>query len=440
MGVDVVADCDFAAFIGLDWAEQKHVLALQDVQSGRIQVGEIEHTPEAVDVWAMELSQRYQERPIAVALEQVRGSLVFMLTKYKHLVIFPIHPATLANYRKSFRPSGAKGDPNDAGLLLDLLTRHREKLRRINPDTTETRTLRFLVEERRKLVNERIRFSQRLNSHLKLYFPQVLNWFCNIGSQIAEEFLERWPTLEAVQRAKAKTLERFFADHNSRSPEKIKTRLEEIRRAVTATHDAAVITASSSAALSLVRILREMRVAISSYDAQIERLAQAHPDFLIFDSFPGAGAAMAPRLIAAFGTCRDRYQTAHEIQCYSGIAPVLESSGKQHWVHYRWSCPKFLRQTFHEWALHSMASSTWARTYYQQQRSKGKSHHAAVRALAFKWIRILFRCWQDRRLYDPALYETARQSRLREPADPTSPVNIEWKTRAGFSKLSRASS
>ena len=440
MGVDVVADCDFAAFIGLDWAEQKHVLALQDVQSGRIQVGEIEHTPEAVDVWAMELSQRYQERPVAVALEQVRGSLVFMLTKYKHLVIFPIHPATLANYRKSFRPSGAKGDPKYAGLLLDLLTRHREKLRRINPDTTETRTLRFLVEERRKLVNERIRFSQRLNSHLKLYFPQVLSWFCNIGAQIAEEFLERWPTLEAVQRAKAKTLERFFADHNSRSPEKIKTRLEEIRRAVTATHDAAVITASSSAALSLVRILREMRVAISSYDAQIERLAQAHPDFLIFDSFPGAGAAMAPRLIAAFGTCRDRYQTAHEIQCYSGIAPVLESSGKQHWVHYRWSCPKFLRQTFHEWALHSMASSTWARIYYQQQRSKGKSHHAAVRALAFKWIRILFRCWQDRRLYDPALYETARQSRLREPADPTSPVNIEWKTRAGFSKLSRASS
>ena len=393
MGVDVVADGDFAAFIGLDWAEQKHVLALQDVQSGQFQVGEIEHTPEAVDTWAMELSHRYQERPIAVALEQVRGSLVFMLTKYKHLVIFPIHPATLANYRKSFRPSGAKGDPNDAGLLLDLLTRHREKLRRINPDTTETRTLRFLVEERRKLVNERIRFSQRLNSHLKLYFPQVLNWFCNMGSQIAEEFLERWPTLEAVQRAKAKTLERFFADHNSRSPEKIKTRLEEIRSAITATHDAAVITASSSSALSLVRILREMRVAISSYDVQIERLAQTHPDFLIFDSFPGAGAAMAPRLIAAFGTCRDRYQTAHEIQCYSGIAPVLESSGKQHWVHYRWSCPKFLRQTFHEWALHSMPSSTWARTYYQQQRCKGKSHHSAVRALAFKWIRILFRCW-----------------------------------------------
>src|SRR6188472_4013963 len=106
METDIVADSEFAAFVGIDWAEQKHVLALRDLQTGRIEEGEIAHTPEAVDAWAMELSQRYQDRPIALALEQVRGSLVFMLTKYKHLVIFPIHPSTLANYRKSFRPSG----------------------------------------------------------------------------------------------------------------------------------------------------------------------------------------------------------------------------------------------------------------------------------------------------------------------------------------------
>jgi hypothetical protein len=106
--------------------------------------------------------------------------------------------------------------------------------------------------------------------------------------------------LEAVQKAKAKTLESFFADHNSRSPEKIKTRLDEIRHALPATHDSAVITASSSAALALVRILREVRNAITSYDSQIEELAQAHPDSIIFDSFPGAGAALALRLICRF--------------------------------------------------------------------------------------------------------------------------------------------
>jgi Transposase IS116/IS110/IS902 family len=140
-------------------------------------------------------------------------------------------------------------------------------------------------------------------------------------------------------------------------------------------------------------------------------------------------------LIAAFGTYRDRYQTAHEVQCYSGIAPVIESSGKQHWIHFRWACPKFLRQTFHEWALHSMSTSVWARNYYEQQRAKNKSHHAAVRALAFKWIRILFRCWQDRQLYNEAWYEQARQRRAHTS---TSLVDIAWKKGAGFSKVSNS--
>src|SRR5215217_8156661 len=99
-----------------------------------------------------------------------------MLTKYQHLVIFPVHPTSFVNYRKSFRPSGAKNDPHDAGLLLDILVRHRDKLRQRNPDTTETRTLQFLVEERRKLVHEKTQYSNRLTAHLKMYFLQVLDW------------------------------------------------------------------------------------------------------------------------------------------------------------------------------------------------------------------------------------------------------------------------
>ena len=116
-----------------------HVPGKPDRQSGNI-----DHTSESVDVWAVELRLRFAGQPVAVALEQSRGPLVFMLAKYDHLVVFPIHPTMLANYRKSFRPSGAKDDPSDAGLLLDVLTLHRNKLRRLNPDTPETRTLQFL--------------------------------------------------------------------------------------------------------------------------------------------------------------------------------------------------------------------------------------------------------------------------------------------------------
>lgn len=107
-------------------------------------------------------------------------------------------------------------------------------------------------------------------------------------------------------------------------------------------------------------------------------------------SFPGVGQALAPRLISALGTDRARFANANQLQSYTGIAPVKEASGKRCWIHRRWACPKFVRQTFQEWAQHSLARSPWARDYYHRQRARGKQHYAIIRSLAFKWIRILF--------------------------------------------------
>jgi hypothetical protein len=107
----------------------------------------------------------------------------------------------------------------------------------------------------------------------------------------------------------------------------------------------------------------------------------------------------------------DRYSNVVELQAFSGIAPVTQRSGKSQWVHFRWACPKFLRQTFHEWAAHSIPYSVWARAYYQQQIAKGNDHHAAVRSLAFKWIRIAFRCWKDRVPYNESIYLAALRRR-----------------------------
>jgi transposase len=425
---------EFAAFVAIDWADQKHAWALEVNTSSDRESGNIDHTPESVEIWAAELGLRFAGRPIAVALEQSRGPLVFMLTKYEHLVIFPIHPSTLANYRKSFRPSGAKDDPNDAGLLLDILVRHRDKLRRLDPDTPETRTLQFMVEERRKLVHEKTRCSNRITAHLKLYFPQAIGWFDEIGSNIVADFLERWPNLERLQKARPATIERFFIEHNSRNAERIAERLEQIRKIVPATKDTAVLRSCSAAVIAWAGLLRQLLNAIKAYDEQIDTLARQHPDYALLKSFPGAGPALTPRLIAALGSQRDRYQTAHEIQCYSGIAPVVASSGKQRWVHWRWSCPKFVRQTFHEWALHSVAYSEWARRYYDEQRAKGKRRNTAIRALAFKWIRILFRCWKDHKPYNEQAYQQALALR-RQKQTAGQLVEVKWKNVAGFMKI-----
>ena len=430
---------EFGALIGIDWGDKKHAWALQVGDSTKIEKGDIEHTPEAIQQWAVGLRQRFPTGRLAVALEQSRGPLVFALSKYEHLTLFPIHPTSAAEYRKIFRPSGAKSDGPDAVLHLDMLARHRDKLRPLNPDTPETRALQLLTEDRRQLVNERTRYSNRLTANLKSYYPQVLQWFDDLYAPVTLDFLDQWPTLEELQKAKPGVWSEFFQEHNCRDA-KTQQRLAAIPMAVTATTDFAVVTAGRAGVCAAVRLLRNLNQAIQEYDRQIDQLAKGHPDFAIFQSLPGAGKVMVPRLIAAFGTQRDRYQRAADIQQYSGIAPVTEASGQQLWVHWRWGCPKFLRQTFHEWAAQSIAQCDWAAAYYRVQREdKNKSHHAAVRSLAYKWIRIAFRCWKDRQLYDDSKYELALKTRAKatpEPKQPSAfPSPLRWISCAGFQKL-----
>ena len=425
----------FAALIAIDWADQKHVWAMEIPGQTKPQMGSLSHTPEAVDAWAAELATRFGGQPIAVALEQSRGPLVFMLTKYPHLIIYPVHCSTLANYRKSFRPSGAKDDPIDAQLILDILARHRDKLRPLRTDTVETRTIQFLVEERRKLVDQKTACTNRLTAHLKMYFPQALEWFGELGSPIAVAFLERWPTLSDVQKSRPATIRKFYTSHNSRTGgDYLDKRIDEIKTALSATHDEAVIAGYSAAVLAWTGILRQLLLAIKDYDQRIDLLAKNHPDYALMKSFPGVGPVIAPRLIAALGSQRDRYESAYQIQCYSGIAPVVSSSGKKHHVHCRWACPVFLRQTFHEWAQHSMVSSLWAREYYEHQRKAGKGHNTAVRALAFKWIRILFRCWKNSVAYSELVYtKSAANKKVQNQAGQA--VEIKWEKKMGMSKF-----
>jgi transposase len=213
-----------------------------------------------------------------------------------------------------------------------------------------------------------------------------------------------WPTLSDWQKAKPRTLQKFFQQHNCRAGEKTQQRIELIRTAIPATHDEAVIASARSVVLVSVRQIEVLRQAIVDLDKQIEQLAHKQDDWKIFDSLPGAGDALAPRLMAAMGSKRERYESANQAQCFVGIAPVKEASGNTQIVHMRWACPKFQRQTFHEWAACSLPHCGWAKAYYDELRNRGKKHHTAVRALAFKWMRILYRCWKDRQPYREEVY------------------------------------
>ena len=394
----------YAALIAIDWADRQHAVCLYDQSTAQREQFTVKHTPESLQSWVSSLRARFAGQNLAVCTEQSRGPLIYALLQYDFLVLYPINPATLAKYRQAFSPALGKDDPSDAEYLLDLLQHHREHLRPWRPDDEQTRTLQLLVQQRRRLVNDRTRISNRLTALLKGYFPQVLDWFPDLCTLLVCDFLTRWPTLAAVQKARPATLLQFFKAHHSVRAATNERRLAEFKTAVPLTTDRAVLNSSLLMVKVLVAQLRTVLDAIAEYDRHIEALCQTHADYQLFASLPGAGPVYAARLTAAFGTDRSRWQSADELLRLSGIAPVLERSGKQTWIRWRYFCPKFLRQSFHEYAAESIQHSFWARAYYNMQRLKGKGHHAAVRALAFKWIRIIWKCWQTRTAYNEVIY------------------------------------
>ena len=401
----ITSEPDFAAFVGIDWADQKHAFCLQAAGQKAKESGELEQKPELIGPWVAKLRERFDGRPVAVAVEQSRGALIHALFSYDFLVIYPLHPKTVAKFREAFKSSGCKDDPLDTEQILEILTKHRDLLRPLNPDTPETRLLSRLVEDRRKLVNLRSSHMEALSASLKEYFPQALELVSNnLKSRLAHDLILKWPSFQALQKAKPSQIKTFYYGHNVRSPELIQKVLQIAKSPHALTADAAIVESGSRLSQAYARSIQTLNAEINKYDQRIEQVFQAHPEAKLYTDFPGAGPVMAPRLCAFFGTDRSRYETARNVNSFTGVAPVTKKSGKSRVVYFRVACPKFDRQTFHEFARLSLPECQWARNYVEYYTKKGKKFHTIIRALAYKWVRILFKCWQTRAPYNETAY------------------------------------
>ena len=402
---------DFSALIGVDWADKKHDVCEVPVGTKKYLYSVISSKPQSLHDWAISLKERYPDKPVALVCELKKGPLIFALSKYEHITIFPVNPSTVAKYRKAFSPSGAKNDPTDAFIQTEILTLHMDKLTPIEPESAEVRILAQLLEYRRKLVQDRVDLSNRITAVLKNYYPHVLDWFKEKDTVIFCDFIIKWPSLMEAKKARKQTLTNFFNQHNSRYTSVNDKRIDEIKSALALTDDQGVIYPNKIMIEILVHQLKLLIEGINKIDGEIKCQYKDQEDRLIFDSFPGAGPQLAPRLLVAFGANRSRYNAAEDLQKYAGIAPVVEQSGQKKWTHWRYSCPTFLRQTFVEWAGQTVRYSFWARAYYEQQIAKGRPHNTVIRSLAFKWIRIAFRCWKTRKPYDESTYLNALKKR-----------------------------
>lgn len=398
--------------IGLDRSDRKADLFYIDTLTGRRWSQIIDVQPEALFDWLARLRQDYPTARVALCVEQPAGAILPFIEAYSWISLYAINPISLLKYRETFVTSRAKDDSKDAFYLAELVVHHHEQLPLWQPEDSATRSLQMLVLHRRQVINQRTGLTNCMQALLKQYFPQAL-LLCGeqLWRPLAASFLLKWPTLQKVKKARLSTIRQFYYRHGSRSESLLNKRMELLENAVALTDEPALLETYSLRVKLLCQQLCEVVRTIKEFDRRIAEAFREHEDQVIFANFPGAGPTFGPRLLAAMGSNRDHFPTNRSLQRHSGIAPVTKQSGKKRHVHRRYLCPKFLRQTFHEYSKESILHCRWAAAYYLQQRLKGSSHNMAVRALAYKWQRIIWRCWQDRTPYDDAKYEKVLKKR-----------------------------
>jgi len=402
MNTENLVNTEQLVIVGIDWADTNHVFHLIDLDETPL-TGDVKQDPKAIDDLVKAWRKRSPGARFAVAVETTKGPLITVLLQYHDVVIYPINPAALASYRKAFAHGGGKNDPGDAMLLAEYLQHYLEKLRPLRQDEPLTREIASLAEDRRRLVDQRTAHCNEFKAVLKRYFPVILQLnAAKIYAEFILRFVLKYPTLADAQKAGASRLRKFF--YGVGAKQKVEDRVEKIMSAMPMSDDGVILRTCARRASALCRLIETYNQQIDRYDNEIKELVVQHADYAIVASLPAGAYATRGRLIAALGDDRTRYANAESLQAASGIAPLTTQSGKQRFVSSRWACSKFMKQTFHEFAGLTITKCRWAGAYYKMQRSKGKSSQMARRALAYKWQRIIYRCWQDRVPYDEARY------------------------------------
>ncbi len=397
--------------IGIDWADENHAYHLV-APHGKVCAGNFDQDPQAIADWIAKWRKQFPGCQIEICLETSRGALINSLLEHQ-LTIYPINANALANYRKAFAHGGGKNDPVDAKLICQFLTHYRDQLKPLNPDQPLARELRSLARDRRNLVDQRTALSNELTNQLKQYFPAILRLK---PSKIYAEFIVRlllkFANLQDLQAAGKTKLLKFFFAVGSKANAGL--RIEMLLGSTPLTTDPVILRTSGRLVQTICGQLQVLNSAIKGYDAQLESLVQQHHRFACVAALPGSGPASQSRILAALGDDQNRYATASNFQAAAGIAPLTTQSGKSKFVSSRWACSKFMKQTFHEYAGLSIVKCRWAKAYYDGQINAGNSAQMAKRALAFKWMRIIFKLWQTNTPYDDAKYT----QRLKQTGSP----------------------
>jgi len=396
-----------AAISGIDWASEHHDVHVAGEDGRVLERRRFPHTEEGICALVELL---VDHRVALIAIERPDGLLVGRLLA-AGLSVMAVHPNQLAAARERFRAAAGKSDRFDAMVLCELARTDAHRFRTLAPLGDETLALRELVRAREDLVGTRVSLANQLRGQLDASWPGAAKIFAAVDSAIALAFLARYPSPADAKGLGPGRLGSFLARHSycgRRSSEELLARL---RGAPVAALGEAEAEARRTAVAGLVAVLGKLVAEIRRLEAEIAGAVRSHPDGEIFLSFfrDPKSVLTAAGLLAEIGDDRSRYRDADSLAADGGVAPVAVESGKSRHASFRWACDKRLRAHLGVLADSTRHWHPWAGDVYQRARARGQDHPHANRTLGRAWTRVLWRCWQDRVPYDPALHGNLRR-------------------------------
>jgi transposase len=402
-------------YIGVDWADAEHAIWVAAEDGTRVLTRAVPHTAAGFADWGRWLDeQRAAGVELWAAIERPDGRVVDFLLDHG-VVVYPVNPKALDRARDRFRMSRAKSDPFDAQVLADFLRTDHAHLHALQPSSEAAQELKLLTRDYVRLVRDQTRLVNQLTATLKEYYPRALEICEDLTTQRAWALLRRYPTPEALAALTPKQWERFTRGQRWRAGQA--AALWPTLQAPQLPVPAHVVRAKARLVGVLVAQLEALGGAVGAYREAVTGFFARMPAAETATTLPAGHGTVVPTIWAELGDAPGRWASWQHLQGHAGAVPVTVRSGQYRNIRFRFACNRHLRTAVYQFAFCSLKYCEWARAYYDRQRARGIRHHAAVRALGAKWLKIIFVMWHCHVAYDETHHlATMARQQLRQAA------------------------
>jgi transposase len=395
--------------VGIDWARYKHDYLIMAPTGEILQRGTITHNADGLQNLADAIECHAPDNhDVQVAIEMNDGAILAWLIGQGYEV-FGIQPKSSQRAREIYRPSGAKDDPIDTFVLAEMIRIKGGRLRPLRPNSPATDELRDLVRWRNEVVHQRTAATQQLRAVLADWAP-ILSGLCDdLERKWQLDLLEEFSIEADFCNAHGNRIRGFVKAHRlcARTGEKI----DNARRSEPMMMPSGRVRTIVRQVKFLVDQLRRFGAEIDLIEQDMEKRVAQHPDANIFRSLPIKATVTIASLLSIFGQDRQHAPTWEELAACCGVAPVTVASGKSRNVRLRRACNHASQQAMLYFAFNTaFAKGCWAVEYYKRKRQEGMKHYAALRCLGKRWMKLLYRLWKDKLMYDEQLHRRSQKN------------------------------